>query len=89
MKSRLEALGVETEFLINYSTGHAVPQNEADLQQMYQFMLKHLSTTTGIDQQLIVDCQQPVAIYDLLGRKVNANSKGIRIQNGQLFIQKK
>ena len=90
MKSRLDALGVDTEFLIDYSTGHAVPQKQEDLQQMYHFMLKYVSVTTEINQQqFIVDYQQPIVTYDLLGRKVNANTKGIIIQNGQLYMHTK
>ena len=42
MKSKLDALGVETQTLTGYSTGHAVPQSEADLQQMYDFLTSHV-----------------------------------------------
>lgn len=86
MKAKLDALGVATEMLTDYSSGHAVPQKEADLQQMYNFMLKHVSSTSGIGRQITTDDPQATATYDLSGRKVDAHTPGIVIKNGRLSL---
>lgn len=89
MKEKLDALGVATQLLTNYSSGHAVPQKEADLQMMYEFMLKYVSATSGISRQVTNDAPQTVATYDLLGRKVQPHTPGIVIQNGRLSLHQR
>ena len=87
MKAKLDGVGVETATLTDYSTGHAVPQEEADLQRMYDFLLSHVTTaTTGIEEVGNTPTEPPV--YDLLGRRTNANSKGLVIKNGRLYINR-
>lgn len=73
MKEKLDALGIETETLTDYSTGHAVPQTEDDLRQMYAFIQKHVMTPTGshvegdISTNDIVDYE----LFDLNGRRID------------------
>ena len=85
MKEALNAVGVSTEVLKDYSTGHAVPQSESHLQQMYDFLLKHVSSATGITT---VSAQRKGnkegAAYDLLGRRVDEGYKGLVVKNGRL-----
>lgn len=42
LKTLLDKIGVENEMLIDYSSGHAVPNDAASLEAMYDFFLKHL-----------------------------------------------
>ncbi|MBR1688965.1 MAG: hypothetical protein IJ710_10670 [Prevotella sp.] len=88
MKAQLDAVGVPVEMLTGYGTGHTVPQSEADLQQMYQFMVSHVSATTGI-QTINVHRQDDASAptYDLMGRRVAAGYKGIVVRNGRLYRQ--
>ena len=51
-KAKLDSLGVPTSTVINYGTGHAVPQTGASLTTVYNFFNKYLtppSITTGIN----------------------------------------
>ena len=85
MKQALETVGVATEVLKDYGSGHSVPQSESNLQQMYDFLLKHISSATAITT---VHAQRKNdtgdAVYDLSGRRVDADYKGIVIKNGRL-----
>lgn len=88
MKAKLDALGVATAILTDYSTGHAVPQSETDLSLMYHFMISHVTMTSGIK---VIEKQRednPSApAYDLSGRRVGSTHKGIIIRNGRLYLQ--
>lgn len=87
MKEALEKVGVETEMLTGYSTGHAVPRTEADLQRMYSFLLKHVPTATGITSvSKHSDSPTNPAFYDLSGRRACAGHKGPVIYNGRLYF---
>lgn len=88
MKSRLDALGVATALLTDYSTGHAVPQTEATLLQMYNFLLSHVPSATSVRAitNLPTDASSAPA-YDLLGRRVAPGYRGLVIQNGHLRLQ--
>ena len=85
MKEALDGVGVTTEVLKDYSTGHAVPQSESHLRQMYDFLLKHVGTATGIAtvNTPFTDAADD-AVYDLLGRRVRAGYKGLVIKGGRL-----
>lgn len=88
MKERLDAVGVATATLTDYSTGHAVPQSETDLRQMYNFMLSHVTTTSGV--KIIREQSENKAnapTYDLSGRRVSSTHKGVIIRNGRLYLQ--
>lgn len=90
MKAKLESLGVVTATLTDYSTGHAVPQKESDLKQMYDFMLQHVTTPTGI--QTVRTQPRPSSsshTYDLWGRRVTPAYKGLVIRNGKIINQKR
>ena len=87
MKAKLDTLGVTTEMLTDYSTGHAVPQSQTDLQRMYDFILKHVATPTGISE--IANSQQPMAssrLYNLNGQKLRKPQRGLNIVNGKRII---
>ena len=85
MKEKLDDLGVPTQVLTDYSSGHAVPQTESVLQQMYDFMLNHVSTETGIEE-VNKHCF-PSTAYDLSGRKVSGHHKGFFIMNGHVYCR--
>ncbi len=85
MKAKLDALGVATELLTGYSSGHAVPQDIATLKMMYDFVLRHVTTVNGIGQ---IDAQKPSAdaTIDILGRKVSSEYKGFAINAGHVQV---
>ena len=85
MKTKLDNVGVETEMITDYSTGHAVPQSQTELRRMYDFMLRHVASPSGI-QASRTDDSEPLEgqAFDLLGRRTNANSKGYVIINGKV-----
>ncbi|MBQ9677458.1 MAG: hypothetical protein IJV44_04905 [Prevotella sp.] len=88
MKERLDAVGTATATLTGYSSGHAVPQSETELLQMYNFMISHVTMTSGISvirKQSENDADAPT--YDLLGRRVSSTHKGLIIRNGRLYRQ--
>ena len=88
MKAGLDALGVPTATLTDYSSGHAVPQTETTLQQMYNFLLSHVSSSTGIRVVRADEHNDSLApAYDLLGRRADVRTKGIIIRNGRLYQQ--
>ena len=91
MKSKLDALGVETQTLTGYSTGHAVPQSEADLQQMYDFLTSHVvNEASGIvemkEMKEMRNERNADAWYTLDGRRIakgqKPSAKGIYIHRG-------
>ena len=88
MKAKLDERGVATEVLTGYGSGHAVPQDEADLQRMYDFLCRHVATPTGI---VSVTSQpaaaRPAATYDLMGRRVGAGYRGLVIKDGRLYLK--
>ncbi|MEN3324715.1 DUF6807 family protein [Mariniflexile soesokkakense] len=45
-KSKLDTLNIPTSTLINYGTGHAVPQTSEALNKLYDFFKKHLKPST-------------------------------------------
>ena len=50
-KTKLDSMGVPTSTLINYGTGHAVPQSAAALSMLYKFFKSYLTppdVTTGL-----------------------------------------
>lgn len=88
MQECLYALGVETEMLTGYSSGHAVPQTTEALQQMYEFMAKHVTTPQGIQTVTATQHEAPAATYDLSGRRVNSSYRGLVIRNGRKVVIK-
>ena len=87
MKTRLDALGVETETLTGYSSGHAVPQSEAHLRQMYNFLLRHVSVPTAITTVKNLHKSSDTNCYDLAGRPVGPHYKGIVVKRGRLIMR--
>ena len=71
----------------NLSTGAYALTLEKGTTENYGLLLKAAKTPTGIDdvQRSMNDAP---AIYDLLGRKVNAVKKGLYIINGKKVIVK-
>ncbi len=43
LKTKLDSLNVPTDTLINYGTGHAIPQTGASLTKLYQFFKQYLN----------------------------------------------
>lgn len=89
MRERLDETGVVTETLTDYSTGHAVPQSQTDLQRMYDFISSHVATPTGIGtiQSLMVNVQSST-YYNLQGQRLTRPQKGLNIVNGRKVVIK-
>ncbi len=86
MKEKLDELGVPTQVLTDYSSGHAFPQSESYLRQMYDFMRNHVTTSTDIIR-VRKNVRSPSIVYDLKGHKTNASRKGFLIANGRVYYQ--
>ena len=43
LKTKLDSLNVPTDTLINYGTGHAIPQTSSSLTKLYQFFKQYLN----------------------------------------------
>ena len=93
MKERLDAVGTPTETLTDYSSGHAVPQQTATLQCMYDFLTTYIASpiSTGIvsidNGKLRID-NEVAAIYALDGRQVVRPQRGIYIIDGRKVVVK-
>lgn len=83
LKAKLDDLGVVTETVTGYSTGHAVPQSPTDLQRMYDFMLSHVVIPTDIQEVSVSDGIVSCELFDLNGRRLNAQP-----QRGTLFLMR-
>lgn len=74
MKAKLDEVGVESEFLTDYSTGHAVPRSQEDLQKMYDFLRKHLSGSNKVSEVLPENVESGLT-FDLLGRRYSNGAR--------------
>ena len=91
MKAKLDAVGTPTTTLVDYSSGHAVPQTSATLQIMYDFLTTYIPSPihTGIDPCIVRPAYPSSdATYNLMGMKVASNYEGIVIRNGRKQIVK-
>ena len=90
MKAKLDAVGATTETLVDYSSGHAVPQTTADLQRMYDFMAKHIASPINTSISNITNTATPSTdnTYNLMGMKVAPCYKGIVISSGRKVVVK-
>ena len=88
MKAKLDDLGVVTETLTDYSTGHAVPQSQTDLQRMYDFMSSHVATPTGIYEVRSKRSDVRGEVYNLNGQRLTRPQKGLNIVNGKKVVFK-
>ena len=88
MKAKLDDLGVVTETLTDYSTGHAVPQSQTDLQRMYDFMSSHVDTPTGIYEVRSKRSDVRGEVYNLNGQRLTRPQKGLNIVNGKKVVFK-
>lgn len=50
MKQKLDNLGVATELIKDFRTGHCVPNDNTNLTKIYNFLTTHLATPTGIEE---------------------------------------
>ena len=88
MKAKLDAVGATAETLIDYSSGHAVPQTAADLQRMYDFMTKHIASPINTSISNITNTAIPStdSTYNLMGMRVAPCYKGIVISSGRKVV---
>ena len=88
MKAKLDAVGATTETLVDYSSGHAVPQTTADLQCMYDFMTKHIASPINTGISNITNTATPSIdnTYNLMGMRVSPCYKGIVISSGRKVV---
>ena len=91
MKSSLDAVGTPTATLVDYGSGHVVPQTESTLQIMYDFLTSHIPTPviTGIDYSIVSPTHpSSTATFNMMGLKVAPNYKGLVIRNGRKLVVK-
>ncbi len=91
MKSSLDAVGTPTATLVDYGSGHVVPQTESALQIMYDFLMSHIPSPiiTGIDYSIVSPTHPSSdATFNMMGLKVAPNYKGLVIRNGRKLVVK-
>ena len=89
MKAALDHVGVLTETVTGYSTGHAVPQSATDLQRMYDFMLSHVVTPTAIqDVDMAADGIVSYELFDLSGRRLSTSNVQRSPSNGVIYLMR-
>ena len=90
MREKLESVGATTATLTDYSSGHAVPQKEGDLQEMYNFILAHTHAVSAIKAVRREPDGEGAGkgVYDLSGRRWADSRRGIIIKGGRLILNK-
>lgn len=89
MKAKLDAVGTPTATLTDYSSGHAVPQTAAALQNMYDFLVSHIISPISDAVVPGITSSAPAsapATFNLMGMKVGPDYKGIVIRNGRKLM---
>jgi hypothetical protein len=89
MKAKLDAVGTPTATLTDYSSGHAVPQTAAALQNMYDFLVSHIISPISDAVVPGITGSAPAsapATFNLMGMKVGPDYKGIVIRNGRKLM---
>lgn len=86
MKKKLDSLEVYNETITDYSTGHAVPQKDKELQQMYDFLLKYMSPSPLGVKQIKKERRhhRRHASVDLKGNSIDESANGFAITDGKL-----
>ena len=89
LKAKLDALGVDTELIKDYRTGHCVPNDDDNLTRIYDFLCSHFGTTTTIAPIKINCSNTSDALFDINGRKVSTQknlSRGIYVSQNAKYI---
>lgn len=93
--SIFKAKGVTYDTMVNYGSGHSVPQKEDDVKRIYEFLLKNLAEeSTGIDALQMCPGKCSAQVYSLNGQLVARNlseaaglGSGIYISGGRKFLK--
>lgn len=76
MKKKLDNLGVATELIKDFRSGHCVPNDNKNLTKIYSFLTTHLSTSSSID-----------AIKDSNSRNSDLQTRKF-IKNGKVILER-
>lgn len=80
--------GSTYELLKDFGSGHSVPTQPADIQKIYDFLLKHLSTPLSLPRSGKLVVTKTDTIYDLSGRRSVAQKRKIYIKNRRKLLGK-
>ncbi len=80
--------GSTYELLTNYSSGHKVPTDEVNLQRIFDFLNKHLSSGTASIHFHDCALAEMSDVYDLSGRKTTPLCGQICIKNGKKILMR-
>lgn len=80
--------GSTYELLTDYGSGHSVPTDAANIQKIYDFLGKHLTTGTTAIKHSINNGQDPDSIYDISGRQLKNARKGVYVKRGKKYLRK-
>ena len=88
LKDKLTQLNVDTDLIKDFSNGHAVPNDLASLQKIYDFLTSHLSVPEALETiESNLSAQHPHCSFDLQGCK-STSCKGFKITDGQIVFIK-
>ena len=88
LKDKLDQLNVDTDLIKDFSNGHAVPNDLASLQKIYDFLTSHLSVPEALETiESNPSSQHPHCSFDLQGCK-SSSCKGFKITDGQVVFIK-
>lgn len=88
MKAKLDAIGVKTELIKDFRTGHCVPNDDANLTKIYDFLCESFNTSTVISLPM-TERQPSEASYDLRGIKLPSRhtpTSGIHITRNRKYL---
>lgn len=91
MQAKLKDLGVDTELIKDFRTGHCVPNDEVNLNKIYDFLTTHFNKPTGIGNvsaKVSASNNARIGMFNLQGIKVGGNYKGVIVANGKAVIKK-
>ena len=97
MEEKLTSLGIATEKIKDFRSGHCVPNDDDNLNKIYNFLTQHLSQAAGI-KEIPYEEQATNSgrganplnssfLYNTAGQQVNACYRGVVISNGRKFCK--
>lgn len=88
LMSLYDKTGSKYELLTDYGSGHSVPTKPTDIQKIYDFLGKYLSTETSAIKTTFRNVQTTDSIYEISGRKASKTRKGVYVKRGKKYLRK-
>lgn len=88
LMSLYDKTGSKYELLTDYGSGHSVPTKPTDIQKIYDFLGKYISTETSAIKTTFRNVQTTDSIYEISGRKASKTRKGVYVKRGKKYLRK-